>query len=216
MTLDLAQNEASKTGIMLGSRIEIFPSQPIPELNTLGGPAYGARMKTGASADLYAIICQSGLPPRVESVVPMRTIDNSSVLRLVESGVVDWTGGTHAYALVYQRPRAPRMMSALDESRPQLSEDAISHHFISPMISALVALSNAGVVHNAIHPGNIYWRVGNAAAPQLGECLSTPAGLNQPVIFEPIERALAMPLVWCWLSSFWGATLSKVLMMLPL
>ena len=62
------------------------------------------------------------------------------------------------------------------------------------MIGGLVALAHSGIVHNAIRPTNIFWRMGNAAPPQIGECLSTPAGLGQPVIFEPIERALASPL----------------------
>jgi len=186
--------DSSATGVMLGSRIEIFPSQPLPELNTPGGMAFVARFKADAASDLYAIVCLSGLPPRIDAVTPMRTIDNPSVLRLIEGGVVAWTGGTYAYALVYQRPVTQRMMSSLDEVHPPLNEDTINHHFIMPMIGALTALTNAGVVHNAIRPDNIYWRIGTATPPQIGECLSSPAGVGQPVFFEPIERALAMPL----------------------
>jgi hypothetical protein len=194
MTYQSALDTVSSPGVLLGSRVEIFPSQPIAELNTKNGMAYAARFRTESTADLYAIICLTGLPPRIEAVTSMRTIDNPGVVRLVEAGVVSWTGGTQAYALVYQRPLAPRMMSSLDETRPLLNEDIISHHFITPMIGALIALSNAGIVHNAIHPGNIYWRIGNATPPQIGECLSTPAGLSQALIFEPIERSMAMPL----------------------
>ncbi len=194
MAYEDAPGASSVSGVMLGSRIEIFPSMPLPEFNSSGGMAYTARYKADASSSLYAIICLSGMPPRIESVQAMRNIDNPGVLRLIEGGVVAWADGAYAYALVYQRPTAPRMMTSLDEVRPPLGEDAINHHFIAPMIDALGALAQAGVVHNAVRPTNIFWRMGTAAPPQIGECLSVPAGMGQSIIFEPIERALAMPL----------------------
>jgi hypothetical protein len=188
------QDAANPTGVMLGTRIEIFPSMPLPDLNTPGGMAFSARYKNETASDLYAIVCMSGLPPRIDAVSAMRAIDNPGILRLIEGGVVTWPDGARAYAFVYQRPLAPRMMNVLDETRQLLSEDSINHNFITPMIGALVAFMNAGVVHNAIRPTNIYWRIGNSTPPQIGEGLSTPAGMGQPVIFEPVERALAMPL----------------------
>jgi len=194
MAYDDAQNVNAANSVMLGSRIEIFPSMPLPELNSMGGLAYAARFKSDAASSFYAVICQPGVPPRIDMVATMRNIDNPGVLRLIEAGVVSWTDGGRAYALVYQRPLAPRMMTDLNETRATLSEDAINHHFITPMISALVTLTNAGMVHNAIRSTNIFWRIGTATPPQIGECLSTPAGLGQPVLFEPIERAMAMPL----------------------
>ncbi len=177
---------------MLG-QIEIFPSLPLPELNSPGGMAYVARFRSDASSNLYAIVC-TGIPPRIEGVQPMRSIDNPGILRLIDAGIVTWPNGARVYALVYQKPTAPRMMTRLDDTFPSLSEDAINRQFVAPMISALLSLSAAGIVHNSIRPTNIFWRTGTAAAPQIGECLSLPAGIGQPVIFEPIERALAMPM----------------------
>ena len=194
MAYDNAQNMSASTGVLLGSRVEIFPSQPLPELNSPGGSAFAARLISDASSSLYAIICNSGMPPRIESVQSMRALDNPTLLRLIEAGVVAWPDGTFAYAFVYQRPLTARMMTTLDETRAPLNEDTLGHHFITPMIGALVALRNVGIVHNAIRPTNIFWRIGTPTPPQIGECLSMPAGVGQPVIFEPIERAQAMPL----------------------
>jgi len=192
MAFENAQITAS-SGIQLG-QIEIFPSMPLPELNSAGGQAFVARYRSDASSNLYAIICLSGMPPRIESVQSARSIDNPSLLRLIDAGIVTWTDGARAYALVYQKPTAPRMMARLEDACPALGEDSINRHFIAPMISALLSLSASGIVHHSIRPTNIFWRIGTAVPPQLGECLSTPAGLGQPIIFEPIERALAMPM----------------------
>jgi len=189
-----AQTTATVSGLILGGRIEIFPSMPLPEFNSPGGAAYTARFRSDATSSLYAIICSSAVPPRIETVTAMRSIENSGILRLVEGGVLTWVDGTHVYALVFQRPTAPRMMSSLSDTLQILSEDSINRNFITPMIGALTTLMNFGVVHNAVRPTNIFWRTGTNAPPQLGECLSTPAGLGQPSVFEPIERAMATPL----------------------
>lgn len=194
MAAELPNKASSASGVMLGGRIEIFPSMRLPELDTAGGLAYAARFKADASSSLYAIICLSRLPPRIESVQSLRNVDNPGLLRLVEGAVIQWIDGSFAYALVYQKPTAPPMFASLDEVHPVLSEDTINRHFISPLINALIALDNVGFVHNAIRPMNIFWRNGTAACPQIGESLSVPAGVGQPVIFEPLERALAMPL----------------------
>ena len=182
------------SSIALGSRIEIFPAMPLPELNTAGGQAYAARYSSDASSSLYAIVCTSKIPPRIESQQSMRNIDNPGILRFIEGGVIPWTDGTYVYAFVYQKPTAPPMLNSLNETHPVLGEDAVNRHFIAPMIGGLVALSNAGMVHGAIRPTNIFWRSGTAAPPQIGECLSSAPGFGQPVLFEPIERAIAMPL----------------------
>ncbi len=193
MSYDTAQN-GTANGIPLGSQIEIIPSQPLPEFNSTGGNAYAARSRFDAASSYFAIICQSTLPPRSDMAQIMRNIDSPGIIRLVDSGVITWMDGTRAFAFVYQRPVAPRMFATINETHTPLSEDAVHQHFITPMINSLVVLNNYGIVHNGIRPTNIFWRIGNASPPQIGECLSSPAGMGQPILFEPVERALASPL----------------------
>ncbi|MDD3370346.1 MAG: serine/threonine protein kinase [Alphaproteobacteria bacterium] len=186
----------SNTGqsVTLGGRIEIFPSMPLPELNTPGGPAYTARFRSDASSSLYAIVCQSKIPPRLDSIQSLRSLDDPGIVRLVDAGVVQWIDGTYTYALIYQKPTAPALFATLDETHPTLSEDTINRHFIAPLIQALISFDNIGFVHNSIRPTNIFWRSGTAVPPQIGESLSVPPGFGQPVLFETLERSLASPL----------------------
>lgn len=183
-------------GITLGTRVDIFPHSPLPEYDTAGGTAFAGRFKGGEDvADLITVVCNKGLPPRADMVTAMRSIDNPSLLRLWESGVVQWSNEPflRAYAFAYQRPLAPRFKQSIDETHTPLNEDALNHHFIIPMIGALQELARVGLVHGGIRPTNIFWRLGSATAPQLGECMSTPPGYDQPALFEPIERALSLP-----------------------
>ncbi len=162
---------------------------------TIGGPAYVAHYRGGDSAsDLMGILCNTGLPARVDMINGMRTIDHPSVLRYVDNGVVLWPQNNTRYCvLAYQRPLAPRLKTTIDEVHQPLGDDALHHYFVMPLMKGLLELQRTGIAHNAIRPTNIFWRLGGATPPQLGECLSVPAGYGQPVLFEPLERAMCTP-----------------------
>lgn len=195
MSYTTAQNPVQTGGISLGTRTEIITSAPLADLNSLAGPAYAARLKGDATSDLMAIICNAGLPPRLDSINSVRSIDHPSILKFIDSGVIHWPADDMRYfSFVFQRPLTPRMMNSIDETHPTMSEDAINHHFVTPMIGALAELSRTGVVHNAIRPTNIFWRIGGSSPPQLGECLSTPPGYGQSALFETLERSMCSPL----------------------
>jgi hypothetical protein len=183
------------TGLSLEGRVNIYPDAPLPEFAATGGTVYAAQMKGAATADLMAIVCMSSMPPRAELASMMRNIDNPSILRLRESGVVHWTAHNARYfALAYERPLAPRYWRTLDETHPPMGEDALHHFFVMPFVSALAEFERTGIVHGGIRPTNIFWRDGSATPPQLGECLSAPPGISQPVLFETIERAMTLPI----------------------
>ncbi len=183
------------TALTLEGRVDIYPELPLPEHNTSGGKAYAARLRGDARADLLAIVCTSGLPARFDLVNAMRTVDDKSVLRLREGGTLYWPSqNAYYYALAYEKPLAPRYWASNDETRAPMSEDFVNHYFIAPLIGALAEFQRTGIAHGAIRLTNIFWREGGVTPPQLGECLSAPAGLDQPVLYETIERALSQPL----------------------
>ena len=153
-----------------------------------------AAFKGDAGSDLVAIVCNSGLPVRLDVVTAMRSIEHPSVLRLADSGVIAWVDGMRYAAFAYHRPTAPRFMRIIDETHPPMSEDAFNRHFLHPLVGVLAEFMRTGIVHGAIRPTNLFWRYGSTSRPQLGECLSAPAGLGQPVLFETIERGMTMPL----------------------
>ena len=180
--------------VPLGNRAEIYPSSPLPSFNTAGGPAFAARIAGDVNSNLIAILCNTGLPPRADALASMRNIDHPALLRLAESGIVAWPDNMRYFAIAYQRPSAPRFKESFDEPHTPLSEDNINTYFFTPLVGALSELMRTGTVHNGIRPTNIFWRIGGGTPPQLGDCISSPAGLGQPVLFETIERAMATPM----------------------
>lgn len=195
MTNTATNKDASTDSIPIGNRASIIPSRPLAEFDSVGGRAFAARYNDGdGTADLIAILCDKGMMPRQETLSAMRSADHSSILRMIDAGPVAWSDGKRYFAVAYQRPMTSRMKQTIDEPHQPMGDDFVSAHFIKPLIGAMMELQRSGVVHHAIRPTNIFWRIGGTAVPQLGECMSVPAGYGQPALFEPLERAVASPM----------------------
>jgi len=174
----------------LDGKVDVYPAKSLPHLNTIGGEACEARLKDDVTQDLYAIICTNDYLPRTEDVNSMKMMDSDSAIRLVNAGTVFWPDrNTQYYVLIYQKPRAERYWASLDDKHPVMSEDNLSQTFVKPMVSTLVDFKITGSVHGKINPTNIFWAKGSSTHPQLGESLSAPCGVGQPIAFETIERA---------------------------
>ena len=98
MSDDPTQNMNLSGGLPVGSRAEIFPSMPLPDFNSVGGPAYLAQFRGGDStSDLIGILCNTGLPARLDAIASMRTIDHPTILRYIDNGVVVWPQNNARY-----------------------------------------------------------------------------------------------------------------------
>ena len=183
----------SGSGVPLGTQVDVYPSSPLPELNCAGGTAFAARLKNDATADFMAVICTGNLPPRLEYANGMKSITHPAILNLMDHVVVSWPDGVRYCGFAYQRPVAGRFKRSIDETHQPPGEDAINRHFVTPIIGVLNEFMRMGIFHGGIRPTNIFWRLGTTTPPQLGECLSAPAGIGQPVLFETIERGMSMP-----------------------
>src|SRR5579862_3016432 len=116
MPIDNPHNTNLSGGVPLGARAELFPAMALPDFNSAGGPAFVAHFKGGDNAsDLMAILCNTGLPARLDFVNAMRNVDHAAILRYIDSGVVQWPqNNTRYYAFAYQRPSAPRLKNSVD------------------------------------------------------------------------------------------------------
>ena len=193
MAGDDKQQQGTGATLPLGQKCEVFAANPMPGFDAVGGPAFLARMKGASTADMMAIICRHGYPARMDAVSQLRGIDNPAVLRLIDSGTVNLAAEGVRYAgFVYEQPQHPRLWNSLDEVHAPLSEDTINRLFVAPLAGGLQEFSEVALMHGGIRPTNIFWRAGDANPPQLGECVSAPPGIGQPILFEPLDRAQAV------------------------
>lgn len=190
-----ADNAEFASGFVpLGSKSEVAPASPLSAYDSTGGNAFLARMRGASTSDLLALVCRSGYPPRSDIVNQLRNINNPAVLRLLDSGMIDFTPDAHRYyGFVFEQPLNPRYWQSLDETHTPLGEDFINRRFIAPLAEGLRQFADVGLMHGAVRPTNIFWRDNSSGAPQLGECVTAAPGIGQPLLFESLERAQALP-----------------------
>ncbi len=182
-------------GIDLQGKYKILPSQPMAALNNPGADAYAARVTKGRNKDstVFAYVLNSMLPPRLDAAASMRALDSYGILQVVDWGPIEWPGGGRRMCLIHERPNGRRLFRAMKDSREAMNEEVVVKNVMTPITEVLRYTTSRGIVHGKIRPTNIFWREATSTTGSLGECVCSPAGYGQPMVFETIERSLSTP-----------------------
>ena len=185
--------------IVLNGHYRIFPSAPLPALDTPTARAFrvekmGSR-SGGHAADsgFFARINDSGLPSRAWEIDAIRELRHPHLMHLFDIGATRFSGsGAAALTAVFKYPKGGRLMAPEGAAPMPLRE--VSRMVIAPLCGALNLLHGHNVIHRAIHPDNLFLERKSGTEVILGECITSPAGHNLPNAFQPLERASAPPL----------------------
>lgn len=188
------ERAAAGDAIRLSDRYEVLPGTAFANLNTPAGNAFGARALRDKRLEPFALICSGMVMPRTDVVATVGNLDNSTVMRLLDWGVIDWPPDRmRRYCLVFERPLGRRLMNTLNDTIEPMAEDQLTRLVVQPIVSALKEMTSRGLTHGAIRPTNLYFRDLTSGVLMLGECVSSPPGYGQSVLLETVERGMAMP-----------------------
>ena len=141
---------------------------------------------------MMALICDPNIPLRVEAIEAMRGFPGPGLIRFIDFGVVNWApNGRRQPVLIFDLPGGNRVFETMDSVIQPLSDDQLINGFLTPAANTLRELSSRGITHRNIRPSNLYYTDASARMILIGECLSAPAGYNQPVHFETLECGMA-------------------------
>lgn len=177
---------------LLNERYEVLPDQPLPGLDAPSARAFGVRdHQSSASRNLFALVCNAKLPPRLDLAKKVRRIDHQSLMRLLDTGVIDWPPeARRCTVLIYERPKGERMLARHDATAAPMTEDELARLVIKPLSEVLVLLANFQIVHRAIRPDNIFHSDGTVI---LGDAICGPPAAAQPAVFETVEMGMTDP-----------------------
>lgn len=190
---DLLQTE---DGMRLNKDVVIKTHERLPHLDKDEIKAYKAVGSQKVAPNLYALVCEKNLSPRINTVNKYAALVSLHTAPLVASGKVEWDDGTERYCFIYENVMGQPLVKR-DAKKVALGwkPEMVMSNIIKPMIGVLLDLRNKDIVHGEIWPGNMY--DGGSASKdkiRLGECLSAPVSSLMPALYEPIERAMAHPL----------------------
>lgn len=180
--------------IMIGNDIEIFPNRPRPDLASPETRAFEAAFR-GQAGGVYALLCSNRRLPRVSAIGTYKGQRNQHIIRLVEAGVVDWKPeNRQRLALVFETPRGRKMLPTPDGKPLPIPPDRIVSALIMPVLSVLSDFYQAGMVHGAISPDNMFLTGAEGSETVvLGEGLSSAPFYRLHPFFETAERGMADP-----------------------
>jgi len=186
---------ASASGpAILRERYVISTDDEIKELSLPSSPAYPVQDKRDNSRALFALICKPGLPTRHKVLSTIKGESIVGILPLIDYGPVDWEPYQQkTMVLVYQRPAGGRLIDAVASKKMKISEYDLPRHVIEPFAVALRELAPHDIPHRAIRPENLFVTDTERESIVAGDFASTPPGYDQPHVFEPLERAMALP-----------------------
>ena len=177
---------------ILDGRWRIGPDSPLPAFDRPSAQAFAACQTKVPDRPLVGLVCTSGLPFRAK---PARLLVGAAVpglLRLLAFGIVRWPPAqARVPVFIYERPAGDAVADACHRRATDVAGDEKIRRLVGPIVEGLRELQRKEVAHRGIRPDNLWFRDLTSDSAVLGCALTGPAGWDQPVPFEPIERAMA-------------------------
>jgi hypothetical protein len=188
------QGQGTGMGPVLGERYRIHPEKPLPHLDSPMAQAVAVTDLRGAGRELFALVCRPDLLPRIDFIPQISRMERLPLITPVDAGVVDWPeSGGRRFVIPFELNFGERVCPSPDATLEPMHEDTVVRNVIKPLMPAFKELSNRYIPHRAIRADNLFYTDGSRQAVMLGECVSAPPAISQPVAFEPIESAMARP-----------------------
>ncbi|NBX66074.1 MAG: hypothetical protein EBQ96_03655 [Proteobacteria bacterium] len=178
-----------------GDSIEIDLSKRLPKYGNNFIGAYAAKSIGSDGREFIAYVCEPQFTPRNRMGPAVAAIANPALLRLVGSGlgkIIEHH--TNRFVFIYENALGKPIADMDTGLTLGLKPDRVHERIVTPLLSVLKDLRDKDIVHGAIRATNLFdGGKENFDHVVLGECLSLPPSLAQPLIYEPPDRALAQP-----------------------
>ncbi|TVR99649.1 MAG: hypothetical protein EA406_02905 [Rhodospirillales bacterium] len=177
---------------LLNQRFEIDPSAPLPTFANGPAQAFAVTDRHQPGRRLFALVCSPERPFRAHVLELLGNAAPPGLMPVVDHGLVQW-GHDRRPAIIYVRPHGGAIGAVYGRDGRTISENDIVRRVVTPVVRALQFLDSVGASHRNIRLGNLYFMDEGRTELVLGDCVAVPAGLAQPLLFEPVERAIADP-----------------------
>ncbi len=186
--------EPQRAVAVLEGRFEIDLARRLMTLDSPQAMAFAAYDIQNPHTATYVLVCRPDMPGRTAEIDKVMAVDNASLSNILAAGYLDIPecGGGN-FVLALERPAGGRLTGNSRGAHEPFNEDVIREVVLPALLNALAALHEKRIVHRAIRPDNLFFTDSGHTQVVLGECISAPPGFDQPAAFEPIERAMALP-----------------------
>lgn len=186
------QGEKNQSIANFQNKYFINLSKPLSEFSTSTVKAYSTGVNRGSMDGYFTVMCDPSYTPRTNITQNYMNIANPMLPKLVAYGRAIMPDGKACYCYIYQDNLGKRVFNTDHDVALGWKSEKTLETLVVPIINCLKDLQQRDITQGNIRATNLY-STGQGKL-MLGECLATPSSLNQPVIYEPIKRAMADPI----------------------
>lgn len=178
--------------VALGDKITIDSAQPLPHLDRGDVKAYAAKDKK-RGVDLFALVCEPHITPRILAAPVYQSIANNRIAPLERRGIVHWPpAGAQRYVLVFQDVLGQPVWSHDKPVAVGLANDFILEKVLQPLVTILMDFRDRDFFHGGIRLMNLFdGGAANFEKLMLGPSIESPSSYMQPALYETIYRGMA-------------------------
>ena len=170
----------------------VILADAIPAYDTAHARAYKAQKHNG-DKNFIAYVCDRRFFPRLNEANIFKDLNYSSIIEFIEWHTIHDTEGSERVVLIYKKPRFSLYLETLEETTQPVNLRDCVKNFLEPVIKLMQAIHRTGVTYRAFSPTNLFAQTSTMQEFTLGQCLSEPAGMLQPRLFETPTAAMVEP-----------------------
>ena len=180
--------------ISIAGNYEVDPGTELPAFDQPGCRAYAAEDNRQPDRALFALAIPHHMAPRHDLMRYLMRLGALPLVRPVALGIGSWPSSQEEHLIiVYDQPGGPRLCSDKDPTFKPLREDELQEAIVEPAAAVLKEFNSRGYTHRAIRADNVFYVSSDKSSLMLGDCVALPPAINQPVLYETVEAALANP-----------------------
>jgi len=180
--------------ILFRDRFLVNTGTPLPQFNSPSAKAYEVEDRRDLGYKLFGLVCTPGLPVRLDLIKICQNEQINGLLPLIDWGVIDWHHlGQKTMLIIYEQPLGGRVIDRLARKETKINEYDVTRRVIEPLYKCLQKINSFDLAHRNVRPQNIYFLDEDMQEIVLGECVTAPAGYDQPSMYESLERAMCIP-----------------------
>ena len=178
--------------VLIKGHFLVDENSPILDLSLPSTKAYEVSDARNIDRELFALVCTPGIPTRLNHAPELISMDHKGVMTLVTWDVVFWPLiNQKTIIMIYERPQGGSVVGAIKRGDFNVREEDFQSIIVEPVFRAIEHLNANNIVHREIRAENLFFMDKQLTEVVVGDCISCPPGFDQPIIYEPVHRAMA-------------------------
>ncbi len=179
--------------VLIRDRYLIDPGKPLPEYNSLSAKAFAVEDRRDMSQRLMGLVCTPGLPVRMNFLSSLPGMEIRGVLPLIDWDTAMWPAlDQTTLVVIFARPFG-RVIDKINSGEARVTEYDLARTIVEPLTEGMERLMQMHGPHRALRLDNLFFIDEELTEVVAGNFITAPPGYDQPPIFEPLERSMAMP-----------------------